>query len=197
MNRRKRSQTVTTSKRAAGAAPGSGIMPVGKIEQAILLVRGEKVILDAELAALYGVATRALNQAVKRNLDRFPEDFMFQLTRDEASSLRSQTVTSKPGRGGRRYAPYAFTEHGAIMAATVLNSPRAVQVSVFVVRAFVRLRRMLIQHKELAAKLAQLERKLEGHDRQIIALVDAIRRLMAPPPEPPRKRIGYQSEAER
>jgi len=197
MSKQNRPQSVTTLKGAAGDAAGASIMPIGKIEQAILLVRGEKVILDADLAALYGVATRVLNQAVRRNLDRFPEDFMFQLTRDEAGSLRSQTVTSKPGRGGRRYAPYAFTEHGAIMAATVLNSPRAVQVSVFVVRAFVRLRRMLAQHKALAAKLEELGRKVGQHDRQIVALIDAIRRLMAPPPEPSRKPIGFQSEAER
>ena len=167
-------------------------MPIGKIEQAILLVRGEKVILAADLAALYGVETRVLNQAVKRNAERFPEDFMFQLTSDEAFALRSQFVTSK-GRGGRRYAPYAFTEHGTIMAATVLNSPRAVQVSVYVVRAFVRLRRMLAQNKELATKLADLERKVGDHDQKIVALIQAIRQLMAPPPGPPRKKIGFHS----
>ena len=120
---------------------------------------------------------------------------MFQLTSEETEALRSQSATSK-GRGGRRYAPYAFTEHGAIMAANVLNSPRAVRASVFVVRAFVRLRRILLQHKELAAKLAELEGRLEKHDRQIVALIAAIRQLMAPPPEPPRKPIGFQSEME-
>jgi len=210
MTRRKRSQIVTTSKKSVAEAARSAIMPVGKIEQAILLVRGEKVILDADLGELYGVATRVLNQAVKRNRDRFPEDFMFQLTWEEAKGLRSQSVTldGQDGDSGSRsqfvtlkrggnikYRPYAFTEHGAIMAATVLNSPRAVQVSVFVVRAFVRLRRMLAQNKELAANLAELQGKLEKHDRQIIALIDAIRELMAPPPEAPSRKIGFQSEA--
>ena len=110
------------------------------VESKILEIRGERVMLDADLADVYGVTTKALNQAVKRNLDRFPEDFKFQLTAEVAASLRSQTVTSKQGRGGRRYVPWAFTEHGALMAATVLNSPRAVEMSVFVVRAFVRRR---------------------------------------------------------
>lgn len=193
MSKQKRSQTVTTSgKTKAGKAV---VAPVGQIERSILLIRGEKVILDADLAELYGVETKVFNQAVKRNMHRFPEDFMFQVAREEMESLRSQSVTSR-GHGGRRYAPYAFTEHGAIMAATVLNSPRAVEVSVYVVRAFVRLRRMLAGHKELAAKLDKLERKVGGHDRQIIALVDAIRQLMAPPPEPPGKKIGFQSELE-
>jgi hypothetical protein len=196
MGKRKKSRMATTSKMPAEKPPEASIMPVGKIEQAILLIRGEKVILDADLATLYGVGTKVLNQAVKRNINRFPEDFIFQLTWDEAKALRSQFVTSK-GRGGRRYTPYAFTEHGAIMAATVLNSPRAVEVSVFVVRAFVRLRRMLAQHKELAGKLEELERKVGAHDRKIIALINAIRRLMAPPPEPPRKPIGFQSEVRR
>ena len=192
MTERKRPKSATASKKTDGAT----IMPIGKIEQAILLVRGEKVILDADLAKLYGVATKVLNQAVKRNLERFPEDFMFQLTGDETRSLRSQSVTSSSGYGGRRYAPYAFTEHGAIMAATVLNSPRAVQVSVYVVRAFVQLRRVLGQNKELAAKLADLERKVGDHDQKIVAIIQAIRELMAPPPIRPRKPIGFQSEQE-
>jgi len=193
MTERKRSVAAVLSKKATRKSPGSTIMPIGKIEQAILLVRGEKVILAADLAALYGVETRVLNQAVKRNAERFPEDFVFQLTADEALALRSRFVTSK-GRGGRRYAPYAFTEHGTIMAATVLNSPRAVQVSVHVVRAFVRLRRMLAQNKELAAKLVDLERQVGDHDGKIVALIQAIRQLMAPPPGPPRKKIGFHSE---
>jgi len=159
------------------------------------MIRGEKVILDADLARLYGVETKILNQAVKRNIDRFPEDFMFRLTKGE----KAEVVTNCDHLERLKYSPvlpHAFTEHGAIMAATVLNSPRAVRASVFVVRAFVRLRRILVQHKELAARLDELERKLEGHDRQIIAVVDAIRRLMAPPPGPPKKRIGFQTEAE-
>ncbi len=126
------------------------------IEDQIFLVRGQKVLLDADLAALYGVEVKALNQAVKRNPDRFPSDFVFRLTPEEDEALRSQIVTSKSSRGGRRYAPYAFTEHGAIMAASVLNSPRAVEMSIYVVRAFLRLREMLATHKALAAKLAEL-----------------------------------------
>ena len=172
------------------------IIPIGRIEQDILLLRGQKVILDADLAQLYGVATKVLNQAIKRNIERFPEDFMFQLTDGESAALRSQIVTSKEGRGGRRYAPYAFTEHGAIMAASVLNTEQAVKVSVYVVRAFVKLREMLSTHKQLAQKLAELERGLQKHDHQILALVEAIRQLMEPPPEPKRKPIGYATEHE-
>ena len=134
------------------------------IEEQIFLVRGQKVLLDTDLAALYGVEVRALNQAVKRNEERFPPDFVFQLTAEENEGLRSQIVISKSSRGGRRYAPYAFTEHGAIMAASVLNSPRAVEMSIYVVRAFLRLRETLATHKELAAKLAELEQRLETHD---------------------------------
>jgi hypothetical protein len=192
MTERKRPEPATAAKKTAGAA----IMPIGKIERSILLARGEKVILDADLAKLYGVATKRLNEQVRRNIDRFPDDFVFQLNRNELDNLRSQSVTSSSGYGGRRYAPYAFTEHGAIMAATVLNSPRAVQVSVYVVRAFVQLRRVLGQNKQLAAKLAELERKVGDHDQKIVAIIQAIRELMAPPPKPPRKPIGFQSEME-
>jgi len=173
-------------------AKRASIAPVGKIEQAILLIRGQRVILDADLAQLYGVETKRLNEQVKRNIDRFPEDFTFQLTAVETEVLRSQIATSK-GRGGRRSAPYAFTEHGAIMAATVLNSPRAVQVSVYVVRAFVRLRRILDSHAGLARELAALERK---YDAQFKVVFNAIRQLMAPPPEAKRKRIGFATEHE-
>jgi len=167
------------------------IVPIGQIEQRILLIRGQRVMLDADLAALYGVTTKRLNEQVHRNQDRFPEDFMFRLTQDEVSCLRSQIATSKPSRGGRRYRPYAFTEHGAIMAASVLNSPRAVKVSVYVVRAFVKLREVLSTHKELARKLAELERRLDTHDAHIQDLITAIQHLMAPPPEPRRRRIGF------
>jgi len=166
------------------------IVPVGRIEQRIFLIRGQKVMLDADLAELYGVETRVLNQAVKRNPGRFPKDFLFQLTAAEAVVLRSQAVMSKPGRGGRRHRPYAFTEHGALMAASVLNSQRAVKASIYVVRAFVKLREMLATHRVLASRLAELERKLDTHDRQILTLIDAIRELMAPP-EPKRKPIGF------
>ena len=167
------------------------IVPIGQIEERILLIRGQRVMLDADLALLYEVPVKRLNEQVARNPDRFPMDFVFRLTREEASSLRSQNATSKKGRGGRRYLPYAFTEHGAIMAASVLNSDRAVKVSVHVVRAFVKLRGMMAAHKELARKLTQLERRLDGHDEEIVALMEAIRELMAPPPEPKRKRIGF------
>jgi len=144
-------------------------------------------MLDADLAALYGVETRVLVQAVKRNRERFPQDFMFQLTADEVVLLRSQTVISKASRGGRRYAAYAFTEHGVAMLSSVLRSPRAVQVSIEVVRAFVRLRAMLAGHAELARKLAALEKK---YDAQFKVVFDAIRELMAPPSKS-RRPIGF------
>jgi len=164
------------------------------IESQILLIRGQKVILDADLASLYGVEVRALNRAVKRNEDRFPSDFVFRLTAEENEVLKSQTVTSKSGRGGRRYAPYAFTEHGAVMAASVLNSPRAVEMSIFVVRAFLRLRETLATHKALAAKLAELERRLETHDHEIDEIIRAIHEL-AMPPERPVRQIGFRPNA--
>lgn len=163
------------------------------IENRILLVRGQKVLLDSDLAALYGVEVRTLNQAAKRNYKRFPPDFVFHLTLEENESLRSQFVISNSDRGGRRYLPYAFTEHGAIMAATVLNSPRAVEMSVFVVRAFVRLRETLARHRALAAKLIQLEQRLETHDRTISEIIKAIRTLMTPPPKP-RRQIGFLAQ---
>jgi hypothetical protein len=149
------------------------------------------------LAEIYGVETRRLNEQVKRNPDRFPEDFMFQLTKEESifwARSRSQFAILKRGKN-IKYLPYAFTEHGAIMAANVLNSPQAVRMSVFVVRAFVKLREMLATHKELAHKLAELERKLQNHDESIRSLVVAIRQLMAPPePARPKKRIGFMVE---
>ncbi|NCA83327.1 MAG: ORF6N domain-containing protein [Opitutae bacterium] len=167
------------------------------IRPQIINVRRENVILDSDLAALYGVATKMLNQAVKRNADRFPADFMFQLAPHEVKNLRSQFVTSSSGHGGSRYLPYAFTEHGAIMAATVLNSPRAVQMSVFVVRAFVRMRAALSDTAALARKLATLEREVKARlDTHDAAIVDVLRRFMEildPParPEPPPKPIGF------
>jgi len=176
------------------------IVGAERIEQRILIIRGEKVLLDVDLAALYGVTTKRLNEQVRRNRDQFPADFAFHLTRTEVTNLRSHFVTSSSADGGHRYLPYAFTEHGAIMAASVLNTPRAVEMSVFVVRAFVRLRNFLAAHKELADKLAELERKLASHDEQIVAIIDAIKRLMAPParpdaPSPPdKRRIGFDSE---
>lgn len=164
---------------------------VVRVESRILVLRGQKVILDSDLAELYGVPVRQLNQAVKRNRERFPADFMFQATAREHESLRSQIVISHEGRGGRRYPPYAFTEHGAIMAATVLNSPKAVEMSVFVVRAFVRLREMLATNQQLAAKIEELERKLESHDTAIQEVLEAIKELMAPV-DAPRTQIGFR-----
>ncbi len=192
------------------------------IDSLITTVRGQKVILDADLAGVYQVPTKALNQAVKRNGEKFPEDFLFQLTPDEAEevrnsrrqaaasqtpsnrsqivtgSLRSQIVTSKNGRGGRRYAPYAFTEHGAIMAANVLNSPQATQMSVFVVRAFVKMRAVLGNTRELAQQLALLEQELKIRlNIHEAAIVDVLQRIMKildpppPPPEPPPPEIGF------
>lgn len=168
------------------------IVPVESIESRIFLIRGHKVMIDADLAELYGVTTKRLNEQVKRNQERFPDDFMFQLNAEEENDLRSRIATSKTARGGRRYRPYAFTEHGAIMAASVLNSHRAIEVSVHVVRAFVKLREMLRSHTELAGKLAELEDRIQGHDDEIKVLIEAIRELMEPPAEPG-KRIGFHS----
>jgi hypothetical protein len=173
------------------------IVPVGIITQSILLIRGQKVILDSDLARLYGVTTNRFNEQIKRNLKRFPDDFMFQLEPEETRVLRSQFATSKRGSGGRRYSPYAFTEHGAIMAASVLNSPQAVKVSVYVVRAFVKLREMLANSRLLANRLTLLESKLHKHDGQIVSLIEAIQQLMEPSPERKRKRIGFASEMEK
>jgi hypothetical protein len=160
------------------------------VDSRILVVRQQKVILDTDLAELYGVPVKRLNEQVKRNRERFPSDFMFRLTDEEQESLRSQNATSKSGRGGRRYAPYAFTEHGAIMAATVLNSEQAVEMSVFVVRAFVRLREMLASNEKLAAKIDELEQRLDTHDASIQDLIEAIRQMMLPEPATGRK-IGF------
>jgi hypothetical protein len=162
------------------------LVPIEHITRAILVLRGQKVLLDTELAALYGVSTKRFNEQVRRNRERFPADFMFQLTAEELAALRSQIATSNApspqGRGGRRYLPYAFTEHGAIMAATILNSSRAVEMSVYVVRAFVKLRELLSSNRELARRFAQLEtridKKLTEHDDAIAAILSAIRQLM-------------------
>jgi hypothetical protein len=161
------------------------------VESRILIVRRQRVILDSDLAALYGVTVKRLNQQVNRNQERFPADFMFQLTSREDKALRLQIATSKKGRGGRRYLPYAFTEHGAIMAATVLNSARAVEMSVFVVRAFVRMREMLAKNRQLAAKINELDRRLETHDTTIQDIIEAIKELMVPE-GPSKRKIGFQ-----
>lgn len=189
------------------------------VERRIYSIRGQKVMLDSDLAGLYGVETRTFNQAVRRNLKRFPEDFMFQLTAEEGESLRSQIaiskraedvslrsqivisnvegdssrsqiVTSKTGRGGRRYAPYVFTEQGVAMLSSVLNSEQAVEVNIAIVRAFVRLREMLATHKELARKLEEMEQK---YDAQFQVVFHAIRQLMEPPVPPPRRKIGFKT----
>ncbi|MBI5056126.1 MAG: ORF6N domain-containing protein [Nitrospirae bacterium] len=171
------------------------IVPLEVIERRILLIRGQKVMLDSDLAQLYGVETRTLIQAVKRNIGRFPADFMFQLNYQEIATLRSQFVISKAGKGGRRYTPYAFTEQGVAMLSSVLNSERAIQVNIAVMRAFVKLKEMLSTNKELAYKLAQLEQKMEKHDGEIKVIFDAIRQLMVPL-ETKKKKIGFKREKE-
>ncbi len=175
------------------------LIPLERVESRILFIRGEKVIVDSDLAVLYGVTTKAFNQAIKRNLHRFPVDFMFRLTADEIddmrsqsvtsdiAALRSQSVTSKPGRGGRRYLPYVFTEHGALMAANVLNSERAVEASVQVVRAFVKLRQLLASSADLARKVEALEKK---YDANFKIVFDEIKKLMLPPVLP-KSKIGF------
>ena len=166
------------------------LVPPERIEQSILLIRGHKVILDSDLAGLYGVTTKRLNEQVKRNLSRFPEDFMFQLTELETDLLRSQFATSKMGRGGRRYQPHVFTEQGVAMLSTVLNSERAIKVNIEIMRAFVRLRRMLATHADLARKLEALEKK---YDAQFKVVFDAIRELMRSS-EPKKRPIGFLVE---
>lgn len=182
-------------------------VPAISVENKIYSFRGQNVMLDSDLAELYGVETRVLVQAMKRNIDRFPADFMFRLTADEMSnlksqiatsssenrSLRSQIVTSKKGRGGRRYPPYVFTEHGAVMLASVLNSRRAVEASIFVVRAFVRMRGILSVHKGMARKLFELERRVMGHDEDIKMLMKAIKKLIQLP-APPKRQIGFRKD---
>lgn len=176
----------------------------------IAIVRGQRVIVDADLAALYDVPTKRFNEAVKRNLPKFPGDFMFSLTADEFADLRSQFATSSSeptGHGGRRYLPRAFTEHGALMAATILNSPRAIEVSVYVVRAFVRLRELVAMHGELSQRLNELEEKTEvlamHHDtfsrntrHQLKQVFDTLRELMTPP-DPPKRPIGFVPPSEK
>ena len=173
-------------------AESNSIVPVERIERRILLICGHKVMLDRDLADLYGVGVKVLNQAVKRNIERFPGDFMFQLTAEEDERLRSQFVTLNAGRGQhRKYLPYAFTEQGVAMLSSVLNSPRAVQVNIEIMRTFVILRQMLASNEGLARKLAALEKK---YDAQFKAVFDAIRQLMAPQQPPKRRQIGFKRD---
>ena len=168
---------------------GKEFVPVERIARAILVIRGEKVMSDSDLAALYGVTTGNLNKAVTRNRDRFPTDFCFRLRRDEATRLIFQFGISN-SRGGRRHMPYAFTEQGVAMLSSVLNSPRAVRVNIAIMRAFVRLRETLDNNRELDRKFAELQQRVGKHDEDIAAIIDAIRQLMAPP-ERPRREIGF------
>jgi hypothetical protein len=169
------------------------IMPIEMIEQKIFLIRGQKVILDSDLAKMYGVTTKRLNEQVRRNRKRFPPDFMFQLNEEDAESLRSQFATSSGAHGGRRYFPYAFTEQGVAMLSTVLNSERAVEVNILIMRTFVKLREMIATHKELAKKLEELEKKYDG---QFQIVFEAIRQLMAVE-EKPKKKIGFLVKEQR
>ena len=181
------------------------IIPEEIIENKIYLIRGHKVMLDKELALLYGVPTKRLNEQVKRNIKRFPDDFMFQLTLEETKSLRSQFATlnepidaqvvTNSQRGKHlKYLPCVFTEQGVAMLSSVLNSERSIQVNIVIMRAFVKLRQILSTHKELAYKLKELEGRIENHDAEIMMIFDAIRQLMAPPPEPPKRKIGFHND---
>jgi hypothetical protein len=180
--------SVTTTATLGSMPNQAAMVPAAPIERSILLIRGQKVMLDADLAALYRVPTKVLIQSVKRNATRFPDDFMFRLTAGETSRLRSQFVTSNAGRGGRRYAPYAFTEHGVAMLSSVLRSPRAIHVNIAIVRTFVRLRRLLGSNEMLARRLDDLERRYDG---QFKIVFDAIRKLMTPSAAP-RRAMGFR-----
>jgi hypothetical protein len=166
------------------------------IERKIYLIRGAKVMLDSDLAELYQVPTKRLNEAVRRNLSRFPPDSMFQLTAEELENLRSQIATSNIGRGGRRYTPYAFTEHGVAMLSSVLSSERAVELNILIIRAFVRLREYLSTHKDLARKLEDVEHTQREHGAHIEQIYGYIQQLLAPPPESSKRRIGFAAGKE-
>jgi phage regulator Rha-like protein len=169
------------------------LVPVERIESKIYLIRSQKVMLDRDLADLYGVETKKLKQAVKRNRDRFPEDFMFELNKEEFSNWRSQFVTSNSDKIGLRWKPFAFTEQGVAMLSSVLRSKRAIQVNISIMRAFVKLRQILSAHKELSQKLKELEQRMDGYDSKIQVIFEAIRKLMAPP-EKHKQRIGFRAE---
>jgi hypothetical protein len=179
------------SKNLPTTAPSS--VPLELVERRIYLIRGQKVMLDADLAELYQVLTKNLNLAVRRNIGRFPSDFRFQLTQEETEALRLQFATSNAGRGGRRYLPYAFTEHGVAMLSSVLSSKRAVQMNIVIVRAFIKLREVVSSSKELAHRFEQVEAKLQRHGAAIGVLADEIKRLKQPPASP-KRRIGFMAE---
>jgi len=167
------------------------IIPAFDVTTLIRSIRDRRVIIDADLAKVYGVQTFRLNEAVKRNRDRFPHDFLFQLTAEERDSLTSQIAMSKPGRGGRRTLPYAFTEHGALMAATVLNSGRAVAMSLYIIRAFVKLREETAANAAILKRLAEIDKTLLIHDTALREIVQKLRPLLDPPPQPPKPEIGF------
>ncbi len=168
-------------------------VPAEVLENQIHIVRGQRVMLDEDLAKLYDVPTKVFNQAVKRNLERFPGDFSFQLTLQEVTILRSQIATSRSGHGGRRYLPRVFIEHGVAMLSSVLNSQRAIDVNIEIIHVFIRLRRLLATPGELAAQLQRLAETVQLHDEQMKVITDVLRKLMEPPPQPPRGRIGFQT----
>jgi len=170
----------------------TAIILARRVSSKILILRNQKIILDTDLAELYGVPVKRLNEQLKRNPERFPHDFLFTLTREEFENLRSQNAASSPSHGGRRYLPHAFTEHGAIMAASVLNSKRAIEMSVFVVRAFVQMRQALAVNQQVMSKLSELESRVDGHDTELQELVEAIQELIAPLPANNR-RIGFET----
>jgi chaperonin cofactor prefoldin len=178
------------SKHSSPSAASKLAIPVELIEHRIYFVRGQKVMLDSDLAQLYQVLTKNLNKAISRNRERFPEDFMFQLTKAETEALRFQIGTSNVGRGGRRYLPYAFTQEGVAMLSSVLNSSRAIHVNIVIMRAFVKLREIMFTHKDLAHKIEALERKYAQHDEEIQVIFKTIKKLLAPP-KSPKLRIGF------
>ncbi len=176
------------------AAPETEIASLEQIEQTIFVVRGQRVMLDSDLAKLYGVETKRLNEQVARNVKRFPNDFAFQLTEQEVAILRSQIATSNVGRGGRRYLPWVFTEHGVAMLSSVLNSEMAIAVNIQIIRVFTRLRRLLATTGELVSQLSQLAQTVQLHDEQIQGITDVLRKMLEPPPDPPKPkhRIGFR-----
>lgn len=178
-------------KKVRPAAAGMAI-PIELVERRIYLIRGQKVMLDADLSELYQVPTKRLNEAVKRNSSRFPEDFMFQLDADEAENLRSQIATSSSGHGGRRNPPYAFTEHGVAMLSSVLKSDRAVQMNILIIRAFIKMRDLLATHKDLATRMERLEATQKHHGSAIAVVVDEIKKPKAAPANPTKRRIGFK-----